>query len=221
MKNYCIGSRLYVVLEALNTSHLSDLTKYATLPFCHRFFAFTVVVLHTFFITSHNRHSTCLGFNHMTRNLIIWIHLAVFKRFEMTAWVTSKDSPNSSTYLSEKKLLLLLLLWSFQRMFKILGQWNQIGDDGGHHFSDRQNRLRILRSQFARWSALFRFSLGLLHILEPCFGDGRERWRKLLRIVFKQRQTPLWSGITFAFIVRSEQTLHPWKLIHWTFLAIS
>lgn len=102
MKNYCIGSRLYVVLEALNTSHLSDLTKYATLPFCHRFFAFTVVVLHTFFITSHNRHSTCLGFNHMTRNLIIWIHLAVFKRFEMTAWVTSKDSPNSSTYLSEK-----------------------------------------------------------------------------------------------------------------------
>lgn len=40
----------------------------------------------------------------------------------------------------------------------------------------------------------------------PCFVDSHETPQKLLRIALKQRQTLLWSGLTTALAVRSEQT---------------
>jgi len=82
--------------------------------------------------------------------------------------------------------------------------------NGGHHLSGLWDSLRLLRSRFTGWSPLFRLFLGLWCVpVDLCFVDGHETTQKLLRIALKQRQTLLWSGLTVAFVVRSEQTRHP------------
>jgi len=54
---------------------------------------------------------------------------------------------------------------------------------------------------------LFRLFLGLWCVpVDPCFVDSHETRQKLIRIALKQRQTLLWSGLTVAFVVRSEET---------------